>query len=61
MKGCLVISRITTRSVRIHDGVDWCEVIIDINVPDQEIIRNTFEQIGGVIFSSLNINCSDEE
>lgn len=54
MKGysMLGLTRIVKwRQIYVHDGFDWCEVIIDLDVSDQEIFLNANEQIVG---NSLN-------
>jgi len=46
MKGFTIISKITQINVRIHDGVDWCDVDIDLNeLKEGELKLNIFEQL----------------
>ena len=41
----IMTTKITTRDVLIHTGDDAYKVEIDIDVPDEEIKLNVFEQL----------------
>lgn len=43
--GTVMVTTITERKIEIWNGEAWCNVIIDIDVPIEEIKLNSFSQL----------------